>query len=296
MSSRVRRLTVFEQWWHSITGWRMFTLPATERVDCPKATARVGGLTVVEDWRHMSAQSVGRYDVHRLGSDGVGSGTPMQNGVVQTRSLTWGGGYGSHEQHTTRIPLPAAGRYWVTGYPVPWFDRRCIVRGVDGDVCELIQFDQDLGRLPAGLPQQALSFGRWRDGVLVEGKAVTATQLPSHMFVWGPGSAEYPHQQALVVDNYVGADGDLTYGPRAGGWYALDPESLSFVRMHGLGGECRARALALVTHGCRLIDRNGIGQTVPNPPSLTTQAGTWTAGTNAHLFQVRLTDLRRVVG
>lgn len=298
MTSRVRRLTTLEQWVYSIFGWRGFTLPDTETVSCPKATAMVGGMTVEANWEPFAEQVIGRFDVHRLGSDGIASGTPMQTGTDYSRTLWWGGGYGTASQFRASIPKPTAGRYWVTGYPVPWFDRRCIIAAPNGDVCELIQFDQDAPYRAPGLPQQALGYGRWRDGVLVEGRTITASDLPGHMYVWGPGSAEAQHQQGLVVNDYVGgSDGSLTRGPVCGGWYAIDPTTAAFAAMWALGGECRARVTALATHGCRIIDRNAIGVTgTPPPPSLLTQAGTWTAGTNAHLFRVPLADLRRVIG
>jgi hypothetical protein len=189
------------------------------------------------------------------------------------------------------------GRYWITGYPAPQFDRRCIIVGPDGDVHELLQFDQDAPERAAGWAQQALRYGRFRDGELVDGQPITASRLPGHVYVWGPGSFEEPHTQALVLDNYVGGDGDLTTGPVCGGWYALDPTSDSYQAMVALGGECAARAVALATYGLRVIDRNGIGRPAhlgPNVASLLTQAGTWTAATNLHRFRVPLTDLRRV--
>lgn len=296
MATRLRRLTAAEQFVRAATGWRGFAIPAGEHIDCPKARELVAAPTMDADWGPLAHQSIGRLDVHRIPPDGVCSGTPMQLGAQSlTRTLWWGGGYGRHEKNRATIPRPVLGRYWITGYPSPWFDRRCII-AAGGDVHEIIQLDQDAPERPAGFPQQALGYGRWRDGVLVEGRTITASDLPGHMYVWGPGSARSPHQQGLVVDDYQGGkDGTLTTGPVCGGWYTLRPGSESHRRMIALGGECEARASALAAYGCRVIDRKVGTVGPPKQPHLLTQAGAWTAGTNLELFKVALADLQRVV-
>lgn len=292
MAARLRRLTAAEQFLRAATGWRGFAIPRNEQVDCPKACERVNHPVIDADWGAMAGQVVSDLSTHRVPSSGVAAGTPMQLGTDVFRTVWWGGGYGKSEQFRATIPKPRLGRYWVTGYPVPMFDRRCIIAGNDGSVHELIQFDQDAPKRAPGLPQQALGYGRWRDGVLVEGRTITASDLPGHMYVWGPGSAAAPHQQGLVVADYQGGkDGQLTRGPVCGAWYALDPLSESYRQMIALGGECAARARALAELGCRITDRNG-GSGGPN---LLTQAGAWTAATNLHLFRVPLSDLRRVL-
>lgn len=298
MSAKVRRITPLEALVYSLVRWRGFTLPTTERIRCTKDRRRVPtGSLVDADWAHMAGQAVGDLSTHRVRADGVAGGTPMQLGTSTTRTLWWGGGWGSHSKHRATIPRPVQGRYWITGYPAPQFDRRCIIVGPDGDVHELLQFDQDAPERDPGWAQQALRYGRFRGGELVDGQPITASRLPGHAYVWGPGSFDEPHAQALVLDDYVGGDGDLTTGPVCGGWYALDSTSDSYQAMVALGGECAARAVALATYGLRVIDRNGIGRPAhlgPNVASLLTQAGTWTAVTNLHRFRMPLTDLRRV--
>ena len=305
MSTKVRRLTALETLGWTLVRWRGFRLPQGERIGCTKDRRRVpSGVLIDADWAHMADQVVEDLSTHQVRANGVASGTPMQQGTDVTRTVWWGGGYGRHEQIRATVPRPVLGRYWITGYPAPQYDKRCIIAGPDGDVHEMIQFDQDAPKRAPGWPQQALGYGRWRAGHLVEGRATTASGLPSHGYVWGPGSFDEPHTQGLIVDDYVGGDGWLATGPVCGAWYALDPTSDSYEQMVALGGECAARAVALATYGLRVIDRNGRRTKAdgpvaasgyePAPASLLTQAGAWTAGTNLHQFRVALTDLRRV--
>lgn len=291
---RVRSLSWWDRFLWSIRRWQGFPYPTGEHVDCVKARAQVGGMLEDVDWGVMSGQRIGGAR-GSVPSSGVGSGTPMQRGRVEGRLLVWG----QWAENRTRIPLPVLGGYWTTGYPTPNFDRRCIIAGADPrEVCEIIQFD-------VGGSERAWSFGRWYDGELIEGKETTATRLPLHPFVWGPGSSNRSHAQALVVADYVGADGLLSDGPRAGDWVALDPASLSYRRMIAAGGECASRAIALVLYGARIIDRSGYADTVhdptrvgsvPHPPKLHTQAGSWVESTNLHKFSIALSDLKRVIG
>lgn len=298
--SRVRTLTWWERFTWGLRRWQGFPYPLGETVHCVKVRTEVGGMLEDIDFGVMADQRIGG-NSGAVSSDGRGPGTPMQNGRIATRPLT----YGRWTKTTTRIPLPAQGGYWVTAWPTPMFDERCIIAGPDPrEVVEMLQFKPDQSAdLPAGFSQQAQQFGRWYDGELIEGSATTATGLPAHPYVWGPGSLERPHAQALVLADYVGADGNLDVGPVAGDWYALDPSSLSYRRMIAAGGECAARAIALVIYGCRLIDMShyedvpsGQVGNVPRPPSLHTQAGSWVASTNLAKFSVALSDLKRVIG
>ena len=298
--TRILRLTWWDRFVWSLRRWSGFPLPAGEHIDCHKVRSEVQGLLADVEWPAMLAHQHIDGQLGYVPGSGVGQGTPMQQGRVTTRSLTYGGGYGKHESNRTRIPLPVLGRYWLTGYPTPQFDRRCIIAGADPrEVCEMVHLDEDLPEMPAGFPQQALQFGRFFDGELVEGSSSTATGLPVHPYCWGPRSSLHSHTQALVVGDYVGADGRLSVGPRAGDWLALDPASASYRRMISAGGECASRAIALVVYGCRVIDRSGYadgeGGSKPHGPKLHTQAGAWVAGTNLASFDVALSDLRRVI-
>ena len=69
------------------------------------------------------------------------------------------------------------------------------------------------------------------------------------------------------------------------------------------GGICAVIAQALVTHGCRLIDRSGYADapadqvgTRPQAASLQFQAGAQLQRTNIKRLDIAVTDLRLVVG
>ena len=294
----VKALNAFQQWLYGLVGWKGFSLPVGEKINCWKDRSRVvdsmiNAQATVFWWTNITISRL--QDPGKIPSNGVGAGTPMQLGRSETRVVTWGSGYGRYNQWKTVVPLPLLGnRYWITGYPVPQYDKRCIIMGPDGVVHELIQFDQDLPVLEAGLPQQALNRGAWKDGVLIDGVATTASGLPSHGYVWGAGSAENPHVQAFIVQDYKGGDGSDIFKnslredlPRCGDWYYLQPGSPSYNKMVAKGGECKARALAMTEYGARLIDRGG-------STSFLTQAGTWANSTNIREFQIDLNDLRRI--
>ena len=238
------------------------------------------------------------------------SGNEMQLGTAAKRPLSWGYAEWGKREDTT-IPLPAIGHYRTGGFPTPMFDRHCVITDpVDGSVHEMIQFDPaapwredtPLNRI---LPNQALGWGRWVEGVLIEGATATATDLPMHGYTWTRDSATSKHACAVVIHDYVGADGALTIGPKAGELLALDTDSDSYNAMINLGGECAAVAEAMAEYGVRVIDRNGysdvaqagVHQNVvgrkPHPPGWLIHADAALDATNIDQFSVTLTDFRR---
>jgi hypothetical protein len=290
MSDIVKLPTPAEKLRGFLFGWGFYPIADTPVLSLPRCRDEVGSLSNY-DWGPYAAASTRLADLARMPRDGVANGTPMQLGhPTERRTLYWGGGYGTHESNRTTIPLPHAGAYWVTGHPSLAFDKRCIVAGPDG-VHELIQFDQLAPRRDPGWAQQALGWGLWVDGQLVDGRATTASDLGLHRYIWGPLSAAAPHQQAFTLPDYRDGDGTDEFaakypnGPRCGDWVALDPNSESYRKMVALGGECKARAEAFARKGARISDRGG-------SISVLTQAGRYWAGTNNHLFTVALKDLR----
>lgn len=293
----VKKIDLWTSAYYNLVGWDKFNLPRGEFIDCYKAR------DLVEDEAPFPSEQRDWGPNERLSSIlnpakvstvGTGNGTPMQLGRVETRSVTWGSGYGRVQQLFCKVPLPLLGsRYWITGYPVPQFDKRCIIMAPNGDVHELIQFDQDIEQLPAGMPQQALNRGTWRNGVLIDGLATTAADFPSHAHIWGVGSLENPHCQAFTVQDYIGGDGTESFaelypdGPHCGDWFYLVPGTPSYNSMIAKGGQCAARAQALEIYGAKLQDRGA-------RTSFLTQAGTWAKGTNIHEFRVNLNDMARV--
>lgn len=295
-------ITAWERFLHSITGWSTYTLPNAERVQAPKARSRVGE-SASYDWPEAFRGLTYRTSkLWTANSKGVGPGQPMQNGLAATRSLTWGWAeYG--ERNSTVIPRPVTGWYWTTGYPSPYFDRHCIVAAPDGSVHEMIQLDPFAPTRQLPFPNQALGWGRWVDGVCRQGRPSSAVGQAIHPYVWTPWSHQEPHEQRLVLHDYVGADGALTEGPKVGSRFRLRPGSASHTRNVTLGGDCAARANALVDYGCVLQDRSGyldasvesrkVG-TKPLPPSLASQPGRQWKTMNAHLFTIDLADLELV--
>ena len=296
----LQKLSIFQQFLWTLVAWKGFKLPLGEKIACWKDRSRVDSILVRSNKPIFWATNIQLSKPPtpgKISAKGVGGGTPMQMGRVETRTVTWGSGYGRVNQWKTEIPLPLLGnRYWITGYPVHQYDKRCIIAGPDGVVHELIQFDQDAPVLQAGLPQQALNRGSWRDGILIDGKAVTAADLPGSGYIWGPGSAEDPHVQAMTVQDYLGGDGSDEFEamalahpdlPVCGEWYYLPEDSPSYKKMVEKGGQCEARAKALAEFGVRLIDR-------AHSTAFLTQAGSWADSTNMNEFQININDLRRV--
>jgi hypothetical protein len=295
----IKKLSAWDTLKYFLFGWSGFNLPVGEVVNCYKDRSTIDSVLILNnssvDWGKPNEQQSALMDPGRVGKDGVGSGTPMQLGGQLMRSVTWGSGYGRYNQWRTLVPLPLdGGRYWITGYPSTAYDKRCIIVGPDRLVYELIQFDQDAPVRDAGLPQQALNRGTWKDGFLIDGVPTSASGLPGHAYIWGRGSMEDPHVQSFTVEDYIGGDGtdefEETYpnGPVCGSWFYLPTTSESYIKMVAKGGQCEARAKALATHGARLVDRGG-------RTSFLTQAGTWARATNINQFTINLNDLRLVV-
>jgi hypothetical protein len=286
---------------HRLTQWRYFTLPDAEFVVVPKARQRVRSSVPMIWPASMVTQATQLSDRGRVPTSGSPTGTPMQAGTTENRSLTWGYAQWGQQERAT-IPRPALGWFWTTGYPCPAWDRHCVIAAPDGSVHELIMFDPTALPSHPPSPNQALGWGRWVDGELVDGRATTATNLPQHRFIWTPWSHHSPHEMAVVLGDYVGADGLLTDGPVAGSRLVLGRETDSYIRMRSLGGECSAMAEALAEFGCRIIDRSGYVDaplrglgTKPRPPSLLVQPARQWAATNQRDFTVQLRDLRQVI-
>lgn len=293
-------LTTWDRIRHTITGWQFYTLPPAERVDVWRDRSEVHA-AVDFDWpTSFHTVTLGGQTPWRATSHGVGMGTPMQHGTAATRPLTWGYAQWGIQNHTT-IPRPASGWYWTTGYPNPVFDRHCVVAAPDGAVHEMIQLDPTAPRRSLPWPNQALSWSKWVDGKLVDGKACTVIGGPLHAYLWTPWSSTDPHVQRLVLHDYVGGDGVLTVGPLVGTRWRLRPGSQSHTRNMLLGGEAARRAAALVQYGCVLGDRSGYvdapteSQAVgrrPQPSNLSIQPGAQWRDTNIGAFVVDVTDLQ----
>jgi len=282
-----------------LTNYQYWTIPPAENIDPPRNHNKVTpGKKITWEEGITSEHSVSYRGKPQL--DGVMTGTPMQWGVIERfRSVTWGWAkYGeigaSNPKFKTRIPYPKSGWYWITGTPVPMYDRGAIVREphlTKKVFHELVQFDPNQ---PENLiSNQALTWSKYEDGVLVGGRSSSATGTPIHPYVWTPWSKQNPHRISLVVDNYIGADGDLSAdgpGVVAGSIVMLNPESASYKDMIALGGECAEIAKAAATYGCLVADRIMGDHTIPKDPAIRIQPGAQWAQTNISKLKLKQFD------
>lgn len=291
-------------WWtrflHTLTGWRNYRVPEMDRIDIRRPRLQLWTQLDEIDWGVMAGQSIDerRYDL--TSPTGIGRGYPMQVGSLLRRSVTWGRVEWG-ERNVAQIPRVHGG-YWVTGDPTPQWDKRAVVWDIDGTSWIIFQFDQTAPARSLPWPNQAYNVTHADVDEVLSGRGFTTGHNPAAR-VWTPWSHLAHHEQALIVADYVGADGVLTKGPRAGQLVVLDRRSQSFARMMVEGGQCAERAEALATHGARIVDRCGYAGvphhqththvgTRPRPPSLLTQAGRQWGNTNLHRFDVALADLK----
>jgi hypothetical protein len=279
-----------------LTKYQYWTIPMAENIDPPRIRDRVSPDGPI-NWETGAEDFI--ID-HRstVMKDGVLTGIPAQWGTTQMRSLTWGyaiwGQIGAlRPEYKTRIPRPASGWYWVTGHPVPSFDEGCIVRephATQTIIHELIQFDPFAQENIA--TNQALGWGKWVDGVLVEGRSVSATRDSVSKYLWTPWSSQNPHRLSMVVWNYIGADGDLVdEGVEAGRVVMLDPNSESYKNMVALGGECEAIAKAAAEFGVLVADIKGPSpEGNPRAASFRIQPGAQWLSTNIDKLELRHGD------
>ncbi len=267
-----------------LTNYQYWTVPPAENVDPPriKKVVTAGDTINLPDFQKDQLVNAHR---GKPMVDGVMVGRPMQWGTESQRTISWGyKEYGY--KFFAKLPLPKSGWYWVTGHPVPMYDKHCIVRepSATGKVFhEMIQLDPFVDPNSA-LTNNALGWGRFIDGNLVDGKYSTASRIAAHPYVWTPWSKEDPHRLALTVTNYEGADGDLKgIGIKAGSLVMLPESSDSYQKMIALGGECKLIAESLRTYGAIVIDRGGTN-------GFAVQPGSQWQSTNISKFSIRLSD------
>lgn len=299
---------------HNWTKWMYWPVPAAERVDVWKDRLVVEGMATVPfptefsgsgpngGRRLVNLRTTWRCDTanYRVW-EGSLTGYPMQNGLRDARALTWGRlDWGI--RNTAMIPLPRRGFYWTGGYPGIQGDRNCcIVDPVHGTVHELIQFDPGVAAEQVFV-NQAMGWGEWKDGQLVNGVSSSATGICVSGYVWTPFSKERPHALELLMADYVGCDGTLTVGVKAGARLVWPRSAAGYKAMIALGGECAVMADALAKYGCVLGDRTGyedtgnsVVGTRPRPQGLNVQPGGQWEATNIARFVLPLEELAIVV-
>lgn len=267
-----------------LTNYKYWTVPPAENVDPQriKDVVTPGEAITLPDFQKDQFVNAHR---GKPMADGVMTGRPMQWGTNELKRISWG--YLIHGiKNFGYFPKPASGWYWKTGHPVPMYDRHCIVREPHPTkriFHETIQLDETLDPQNP-LANNALGWGRFEDGVLVEGRHSTATDNAAHFYVWTPWSKADPHRMSITVTNYDGADGDLKgIGIKAGSIVTLPTTSDGYKNMIALGGECEAIAKALATYGAVVIDRGGTN-------GLAVQPGSQWQGTNIAQFRVKLSE------
>lgn len=284
---------------HRATGWVHFQLPPAEYPSVPKFRDKVTAHTPMSWPGGWENNKVARTDYSKVNYLGNSSGMFIQRGTDQKRSLSWGYAEYGQQSHT-EIPLPESGTYYKVGWPTPSWDHHCIVVAPDGAVHEMIQFDPNHpgGTVPP-LPNQALGWGVWRDGKIIDGVAVTGYGFPHHAYIWDRYSSEAPHELAIVMANVIGGDGDLPPtgpGPKAGERLVLPRSSTTYISMKAKGGECAALAEAAATYGLRVIDRNHYEKDgTPKPATIHVQVDSSWASTNIGEFELLVTELARVL-
>lgn len=267
-----------------LTNYQYWQIPPAENVDPPRITDPVKATGNIP-WPIEQFSDVINYKGKPM-SDGVMTGRPMQWGTSVKRTISWG--YAEFGiKNFAKLPLPKIGWYWKTGHPVPMYDRHCIVREPSdtGKVFhEMIQLDENVDPNLI-LTNNALGWGRFVDGQLVEGTYSTAPDIAAHPYVWTPWSKGKPHRLAFTVTNYNGADGDYDPGTgvTAGSLVVLDRNSESYKNMIALGGECAEIAEAAATYGAVVIDRGGTA-------SLAIQPGSQWASTNIDKLEIFAID------
>ena len=266
-----------------MTNYQYWTIPPAENVDPPRITNTVSAVGDIS-WPLWQIGQMINFTGKPM-KDGVMTGRSMQWGTSTQRTISWGyKEYGY--KYFTKLPNPKTGWYWVTGHPVPMYDRHCIVRepSATGKVFhEMIQLDPFIDPNSI-ISNNALGWGRFVDGKIVDGTYSTAPDIAAHPYVWTPWSKENPHRLAFTVTDYEGADGDLVgEGVKAGSLVMLDPESPSYKNMVALGGECKLIAEAVAKYGAIVIDRGGT-------PSFAIQPGSQWGATNINRLSIAQGD------
>lgn len=277
-----------------LTNYQYWKIPLAENIDPPRIRERVTADGPI-NWEPEVVDLYVDFRGRPM-ADGVMTGIPAQWGIEQTRSLTWGyaiwGQIGAKDpDYRTRIPRPKTGWYWTTGYPVPSFDQGCIVREPHPDytvIHEMVMFDPFQ---PENIfSNQALTWGKWVDGKLVEGKSSSATGGSISTYLWTPWSSQNPHRLSIVVWDYIGADGTyVDKGVEAGRIIMLNPNSDSYKDMVALGGECEAIAKAAAEYGVLVADRR-VGVNTPGGGSFRIQPGAQWQNTNLSQLKIRQGD------
>lgn len=240
--------------------------PEQEHIVLPRDTRRVAA-SEVRRWPDELRGTIVRCNQMQSVYKGSLGGVPVQRGhVSRRRGWTSINPWLGNRVTYPIFPEPEVGWYWTEGNPTiggAW-DRHRIIVDATGDIFEIIGANTAAGT--------CLSWGRWRDGVLVEETAATASRLPMHRHLY-TGMEASDTVLGLVLPNITaewGGDGSGTWPwPRYG----------DIVRLSDIGLAEAMRAPGVGAHGANILrDANERGLVVMDrgPAGIVVQAGRWT--------------------
>lgn len=273
-------------WLRSLFGIADFTPPVS---DCPSGRVTVTdevGASVPVEWPPGWADL--RLDMHapagrQVGPSGNMRGWPVQRFAPDARWETWTQiRYGSRTP--VQVPLPLDSPAWLEGHPLRGgaFDRHLLL------VCpELGEAVELIWATPSR--RECTGWGRWRNGKLIEGRAVCRGGVSLTAHLWHRSDA--PHRLAVHISGADDRPETHHEHPTTGDVLRLSSEAAIRLLAASTSEEQRRWLMAATTHGLCVVDRNGNDE--PHM-LLACVAGAQWAGHTLGDLDVRMTDLELV--
>lgn len=223
-------------------------------------------------------------------------GQPLQRVAVNAPTQTWveidtihRGGPGAPHVRDVQVPVPVDNDWWIEGHPAisgAWDHHVLLVRPETAEAWEMIGANR--------LTKTCLLWGHWKNGGLVDGTPVCASQVSLTSVLYNRFDPE--HTMGLYMNDYRDADGTKTSGsgwPRCGDHYALSNTAYAALRQRSRTPEQRAFIEAAYHYGFKIYDRTG-----HQAPSIGVGmfAGAQWAGSSISGITILATDLDLVVG
>lgn len=271
-------------WARSLFGVKDFEPPTS---DCPSGrftvTDEVGASTPI-DWPDGWADT--RLDMHArgdVGPSGTLRGWPVQRYAPDAVWETWTEWrYGN--RRPVKVPAPMDPPRWIEGHPLRsgGWDRHWL--GVCPERQEAVEIYWTLpGR------RECSGYGRWVDGVLVEGIPVCRAGVSLTAHLWH--RSDQPHRLAVHIS---GSDDDpATHFEHPATGDVLRLSSAAAIRLlaASTSEEQRRWVMAATTHGMIVVDRDG--KTEPHMLMAPVAGAQWQGHTLGDL-DVRMSDLELV--
>ncbi len=270
-------------WLRSLFGVRDFTAPTS---DCPPDRVTVTDevtASVPIDWPDGWADL--RLDMHatpgrQVGPSGTLRGWPVQRFAPDAIWETWTEvRYGNRTP--VQVPVPLDGPAWLEGHPLrggAWDRHMLLVCPELGEAVEMIW------AVPHA--QECSGWGRWRNGKLIEGRAVCRAGVSLTAHLWNRDDP--PHRLAVHIAGRDDTPSTHHEHPTTGDVLRLSSEAAIRLLAETTTEEQRRWIMAATTHGLCVVDRNG--NTEPHM-LLAPVAGAQWAGHTLGDLDVRMTDL-----